>query len=166
MTIRAPHQGELADGTERRHLLDDPMFVCLPAGHRLARERALRLADLADEPWLVGSTGRCPDTALLLRACQAAGFEPRIGFHSDDYLAMQGFVAAGVGVALIPDLALVTVRDDVVIRSFDGEDHHRVIEAATLEGAYRSPAARLMLDLLAEVGAGFATRRRALALAS
>jgi DNA-binding transcriptional LysR family regulator len=166
VTIRAPYQGEPADGTERRHLLDDPMFVCLPAGHRLAQESALRLADLANEPWLVGSTGRCPDTALLLRACQAAGFEPRIGFHSDDYQAMQGFVAAGVGIALIPDLALVTVRDDVVIRSFAGEDHHRVIEAATLGGAYRSPAAQLMLDLLAEVGAGFAAARRALALAS
>lgn len=167
VTIRAPHQGEPADGTDRRHLLDDPMFVCLPAGHRLAGARALRLADLAGEPWLVGSTGRCPDTALLLRACQAAGFEPRIGFHSDDYLAMQGFVAAGVGVALIPDLALVTVRDDVVIRSFAaGEDHHRVIEAATLAGAYRSPATQLMLDLLAEVGAGFAADRSALSLAS
>lgn len=166
VTIRAPHHGEPDDGTERRHLLRDQMCVCLPAGHRLASAKSLRLADLAGEPWLVGSTGRCPDTAVLLRACQTAGFEPRIGFHSDDYLAMQGFVAAGVGVALIPDLALVTVRDDVVIRELAGEGHHRVVEAATLAGAYRSPAAQLMLDLLAEVSAGFATDRKALSLAS
>ncbi|MBJ7521605.1 MAG: LysR family transcriptional regulator [Solirubrobacteraceae bacterium] len=166
VTIRAPHTGVPDDGTVRRHLLDDPMFVCLPAGHRLAQARSLRLADLDAEPWLVGSTGSCPDTTVLLRACQTAGFEPRIGFHSDDYLAMQGFVAAGVGVALIPDLALITVRDDVVIRELSGENHHRVIEAATLDGAFCSPASQLMLDLLAEVGAGFARDRRALALAS
>lgn len=166
VTIRAPHMDAADDGTIRRHLLDDPMFVCLPAGHALATAPSLGLADLANEPWLVGSTGRCPDTAVLLRACQGAGFEPRIGFHSDDYLAMQGFVAAGVGVALIPDLALVTVRDDVVIRELTGEGHHRVIEAATLDGAFRSPAAQVMLDLLAEVSAGCTTDRRALAMAS
>ncbi|MFA9271122.1 MAG: LysR family transcriptional regulator [Baekduiaceae bacterium] len=166
VTIRAPHMDAAADGTVRRHLLDDPMCVCLPAGHDLAAAPSLRLADLSDEPWLVGSTRRCPDTEVLLRACQTAGFDPRIGFYSDDYLAMQGFVAAGVGVALIPDLALVTVRDDVVIRELSGEDHHRVIEAATLDGAYCSPAAQLMLDVLADVSAGFAQDRRALALAS
>ncbi|MBJ7331645.1 MAG: LysR family transcriptional regulator [Solirubrobacteraceae bacterium] len=166
VTIRAPHVVAEGDGTLRRHLLDDPMFVCLPVGHPLASARRLRLAELANEPWLVGSLGRCPDTAVLLRACQTAGFEPRIGFHTDDYLAMQGFVAAGVGVALIPDLALVAVRDDVVIREISGDPHHRVIEAATLHGAFCSPAAEAMLDVLAEVSTGFAGDRRALALAS
>lgn len=166
VTIRAPHTAAGDDGTVRRHLLDDPMCVCLPSDHRLAKARNLRLADLAEEAFLVGSTGRCPDTAVLLRACQTAGFEPRIGFHSDDYLAMQGFVAAGMGVALIPDLALVAVRDDVVIRELSGENHHRVVEAATLDGAFCSPASQLMIGLLAEVGAGFASGRRPLAIAS
>ncbi len=166
VTIRAPHRGTPDDGTMRRHLVDDAMCVCLPAGHRLATAPTLRLADLSDEAWLVGSTGRCPDTAVLLHACQSAGFEPRIGFHSDDYLAMQGFVAAGVGVALIPELALVTVRDDVVIRELAGENHHRVIEAATLDGAYCSPATQLMLDLLADVSDAFPRRGGGLALAS
>ena len=51
------------------------------------------------------------------RACQVAGFEPRIAFQTDDYTAMQGFVAAGVGVSLIAELGLMTVRDDIVVRS-------------------------------------------------
>jgi len=166
LLIDAPFCAIDADGIELLHLLDDPMYVCLPAGHPLAGRRRLRLEDLAGEPWLLGSVTTCPDTTVLLRACQAAGFEPTIAFHSDDYLAIQGFVAAGVGVSLIPDLALVTVRDDVVIRSLGPRPPQRRIWAATLAGAYRSPAAAAMLDVLAAVGSEFEHGRRSLALAS
>jgi DNA-binding transcriptional LysR family regulator len=166
LVIDAPFCAVDTDGFELVHLLDDPMYVCLPAGHPLAGRARLRLEDLADEAWLLGATDSCPDTTVLLRACQAAGFEPRIAFHSDDYLAIQGFVAAGVGVSLIPDLALVTVRDDVVIRSLGARPPVRRIWAATLAGAYRSPAAAAMLDVLAQVGGEFELGRRTLALAS
>jgi DNA-binding transcriptional LysR family regulator len=103
---------------------------------------------------------------ILLRACNAAGFEPRIAFHSDDYLAIQGFVAAGVGVSLIPDLALLAVREDVAIREVTSRAPVRRINAATLRDGYRTPAVDAMLDVLHEVCAEFATERRALALAS
>ena len=86
---------------------------------------------------------------MLERACQAAGFEPRVAFQSDDYYAIQGFVAAGVGVCLIPDLALVAVRDDVVIRCLEGRPPVRHVLAATLAGGYLSPAAAAMLEILA-----------------
>ena len=85
------------DGIERLHLLDDPMYVALPKSHPLARKRGLKLEELADENWILGTTGSCPDASIFLRSCQVAGFEPRIAFNSDDYFAMQGFVAAGVG---------------------------------------------------------------------
>jgi DNA-binding transcriptional LysR family regulator len=147
-------------------LLDDPMYLCLPAGHPLAGKRRLRLEALADDAWILGTTGACPDAAILLRACQTAGYEPRIAFTSDDYVAIQGFVAAGVGVCLIPDLALVAVRDDVVIRSLGARPPVRRILAATLAGGFRSPAAQAMLDILVEVGAEFEAGRRELALAS
>ena len=58
----------------------------------------------------------CPDSRLFLRACHAAGFEPRIAFQNDDYPAILGFVAAGVGVALVPDMVARGIRDDVVVR--------------------------------------------------
>ncbi len=151
---------------ERHHLLDDPMYVCLPADHPVAGKPKLRLADLAEEPWILGTTGHCPDGAILLRACQSAGFEPHLAFQSDDYLAIQGFVAAGVGISLIPDLALVAVREDVVIRQIAGRPLVRRILAATLVGGYRSPAAAAMLEILGQVGAEFAAARRSLALAS
>jgi DNA-binding transcriptional LysR family regulator len=84
------------------------------------------------------------------------GFEPKITFESDDYLAIQGLVAAGVGVAMIPTLALTTVRDDIVIRDLGAEAPIRQIGAATLPGAQRSPAARAMLDVLHEVSGAYA----------
>jgi DNA-binding transcriptional LysR family regulator len=154
------------DGVDRTHLLDDPMHVALPIGHAAADKPTLALTDLAGEPWILGSTGSCPDATLFLRTCHAAGFEPRIAFECDDYLAIQGFVAAGVGASFIPDLALITVRDDVVIRSLGARPPARRIFAATLADSYCSPARQAMLDILVEVGTEFAGARSELALAS
>ncbi|HUR84694.1 MAG TPA: LysR substrate-binding domain-containing protein [Solirubrobacteraceae bacterium] len=148
------------------HLLDDPMYICLASCHPLAAKRTLRFADLAEETWITGVPGTCPDALILQRSCQAAGFEPRVAFESDDYTAIQGFVAACVGVCLIPDLALVAIRDDVVIRPLHGRPPSRHIIAATLAGGFVSPAAAAMLEILGEVGAEFEANNRALALAS
>lgn len=161
------HKASQDDGLRRTHLLDDPLYLVLPAGHPQAERRKVRLEDLADESWLLGSCdASCPDSEVLLRACAAAGFEPRIGFNSDDYGAIQGFVAAGVGVSLIPDLALISVREDVVVRSLGARPPMRRIEAVSSAAGYLSPAKQAMLDVLVEVGEDFAGRRRTLALAS
>ncbi|QEC48016.1 LysR family transcriptional regulator [Baekduia soli] len=154
------------DDVDRVHLLDDPMYIMLPASHRLAGRGRVRLADLADEAWMIGTTGHCPDASIFLRACQTAGFEPRMAFNLDDYNAIQGFVAAGMGVSFIPDLALITVRDDVVVRSLGARPPVRRILAATAAGAYRSPAKTAMLDVLVAVARDFGRRRTELALAS
>jgi DNA-binding transcriptional LysR family regulator len=148
------------------HLLDDPMYICLPCGHPVASKRKIRLSDLSDETWITSVPGTCPDSAILERACQAAGFEPRVAFQSDDYVAIQGFIAAGVGVCLIPDLALVAVRDDVVVRPLQGRAPVRRIIAATLAGGFVSAAGAAMLEILAEVGAEFEASHGSLALAS
>jgi DNA-binding transcriptional LysR family regulator len=154
------------DGIERLHLLDDPMYVALPQGHPLARKRNLKLEELAAESWILGTTGSCPDASIFLRSCQLAGFEPNVTFNSDDYFAIQGFVAAGMGASFIPDLALISVRDDIVVRSLGARPPARVIWAATMRDSYCSPAKQAMLDVLAEVSAEFVANRRALSLAS
>lgn len=154
------------DAVERLHLLDDPLYLMLAADHPLAGRTRLRLADLADEEWIVGSGDRCPDARILVRSCQQAGFEPRIAFHSDDYLAIQGFVAAGFGVSFIPDLALVAVREDVVVRSLGARPPIRRVQAATLAGSWASPAKQAMLEVLVEIAGAFEAKRAELALAS
>jgi molybdate transport repressor ModE-like protein len=143
------------EGLEVNFLLDDPMFAALPLDHPLANKARVRLKDLKDEAW-IGTTDACSCGTLVRNHCIRMGFEPRITFESDDYLAIQGLVAAGVGVALIPTLALTTVRDDIVIRELGTEAPVRQIAAATLPGAQRSPAARAMLDVLGEVSTEYA----------
>jgi DNA-binding transcriptional LysR family regulator len=166
LTVEAGFEPIADKAIERHHLLDDPMYVCVPADHPAAKKRRLKLRDLADEAWIMGVTRTCPDGLILQRACQGAGFEPRLAFQSDDYVAIQGFVAAGVGVCFIPDLALVAVRDDVVIRRLEGRAPVRHVLAATLAGGFVSPAAEAMLDILVAVGAEFEATNRSLALAS
>jgi len=156
---------QAADGIERIHLIDDPMYVALPTDHPLAAKRTLKLADLAAEAWIGGSP-TCDCNLMVYRACHDAGFEPRIAFESDDYLAIQGFVAAGVGVALIPDLGLTTVREDIVIRSLGAHAPVRRIEVAVLAGGFRAPATTVMLEALQRAAGRYAQQRSGLALAS
>jgi DNA-binding transcriptional LysR family regulator len=139
---------------ERIHLLDDPMFAVLPAGHPLAGKRTLKLADLAGETWMHDGSACC-DSTVFLRACHGAGFEPRVAFENDDYSAIQGFIAAGVGVALIPQLALQGVRDDVVVCSLGGRAPFRRVVVATLSGGSRSPATDAMLGILQEISTNY-----------
>jgi molybdate transport repressor ModE-like protein len=136
------------------HLLDDPLHVALPADHALASRRRLRFQDLAAEPWIQGTQG-CACQRQLHHACAGAGFEPRVAYESDDFQVVQGLVAAGVGVALIPGLALVSERSDVVIRSIGAKPPVRKIMAATLANDYRSPAVTEMLALLKTIAADY-----------
>ena len=151
------------DGIDRVHLLEDPMYLALPLDHPLAHRRRLKLEDLAGEAWVAGAAD-CECNRLISHACAAAGYQPRIAFETDDYTAMQGFVAAGVGVSLIAELGLRIVRDDIVVRDLGRETPVRQIYAATLADGYRSPATQAMLEILQDVTAGYASRRPKLSL--
>src|SRR5215213_5155833 len=96
-TLFEPHgAGDLTD-VEKVHLLEDPMSIVLPQDHPLASKAKVRLKDLEGEAW-VQTTSSCPCCIIVADSCRAAGFEPRVAFESDDYLTVQGLVAAGVGV--------------------------------------------------------------------
>jgi DNA-binding transcriptional LysR family regulator len=133
---------------ERIPLLDDPFQAVLPAGHRLARrQRALRLADLAGEPWIGGS----PASAwhrIVVAACARAGFTPAVGFASDDNVAIQALVAAGLGVAVIPGLAVANPQPGVEVRSLGADAPVRRVAAARPHDGYRGPAVTAMLESL------------------
>jgi DNA-binding transcriptional LysR family regulator len=145
-------------GTRERHgarlrtqlLLEDPMLVALPAEHALAGKPALSLSDLRDQDW-VQTSATSPCARHVVRSCVAAGFEPKVTFESDDYETVQGLVAAGVGVALIPQLALTHVHPGIVVRSLAPRSPARRVVAATIGAAGVSPAARTMIKILADV---------------
>jgi DNA-binding transcriptional LysR family regulator len=150
------------DGVERKFLIEDPMFLVLPNDHPLANKRNLRVADLADEAW-IGGAPDCECNRLIHAVCTRAGYTPRMAFETDDYAAVQGFVAAGVGVSLIAELGLTTIRDDIVVRDLGRETPVRNIYAATTAG-YRTPATTAMLEVLAEVTERYKSRRPKLSL--
>ena len=143
----------LGAGMSRFELLDDPLHLALPADHRLVEREPLRLEDLRDESW-VQTSASTPCARHVVRSCHAAGFEPQVSFESDDYQTVQGLVAAGVGVALIPQLALSTVRDDIAIRALHPQSPVRKVFAATPRAAAVTPAVATMLDVLRETARG------------
>src|SRR5215210_4572531 len=148
-----PIPGMLDPELDLTHLIDDGYDAILPKSHRLAGRKRLRLADLADEPW-IASTDTCGCRAITERACQEAGFEPRIAFEADETMAAQALVAAGVGVSLLPRLALTTVHPAVEARRLSDAPVRR-IWAARLAGDYSSPASEAMLQILQDVAEDF-----------
>jgi DNA-binding transcriptional LysR family regulator len=150
---------EMTAGIERLWLFDDPMYIALPATHPLAARQEVRLSDFRNEEWMLGTTDSCPDSRLFAKACRAAGFEPHLTFENDDYAAIAGFVAAGVGVAMIPDLAATSVRGDIVLRSLGPGGPIRQIVAATRDNSYQSPATKAMLATLVDVSASWVAAR-------
>ena len=116
----------------------DHMVVALPPGHGAAASGRVTLADLVTAEWIAPHSSICRDAFEL--ACRSAGFAPAVVSETNDYQAMQGLVAAGVGVALLPRLAVaVSRRPDVILRPLDNTVIERVTFIAARAGAYQSP---------------------------
>jgi len=145
-----PSQRVKQRGIRLVHLLDDVMLVAVPIGHRLARRRSVRLADLADESWIAGDPGE--DDRLLSPVHLDPSSQPRIDFLVREWTAKLGLVAAGLGITLVPSLAADGARGDVALvplRRSDGAV--RGVFAATSETRPRSPALEGFLTVLAAV---------------
>ncbi|MFI9175668.1 LysR family transcriptional regulator [Streptomyces lincolnensis] len=124
-----------------RPLLSDRLVALVPERHRLAHASSVAIGDLAREPWIAG----CPRCrGQLVEVCESAGFTPRIDFATDDYPAVVGLVGAGLGVAVLPQLAIESVRP-------------RGARTVTLEPAVRREIVALTLPDLAQVPAVAAT---------
>ena len=152
---RAPNL--LGEGLDCIHLMDDPMRVVVPSKHPLARRKAIRLEQLADEAW-VGGCGGGFCNAMVCDWCGDAGFEPNIAFESDDHNVLIGLVAAGVGVALLPQLAVRVSHPGTESRPVAGANLIRRIHAAVPCEAYHSPAARAMIEVLKSIAEEFQGR--------
>jgi DNA-binding transcriptional LysR family regulator len=138
---------------ERTHLLDDPFELVVPDGHPLTGRAPVAIGELAGETWIGGT----PDGAygrIVLHSCRAAGFEPRVAFGSDDYHAVQAFVAVGLGIAMLPGLALTLVRPGLRRVPLAAPPVRRVA-AARLAASHRSAATASMLDVLCETARDF-----------
>ena len=137
------------------YLGDDPYRLVLPAAHRLARKRRITPDDLREErfnaPERVG-LGR-DYHAMLERVCAAGGFAPNVAYVVRDVTVGRALVAAGLSIAVMPELTIPLPRPDVAVRplpSATGE--HRGVFAVWLKNR-RVPAVAPMLRLLTEAAA-------------
>ncbi|MGH3431475.1 MAG: LysR family transcriptional regulator, partial [Thermocrispum sp.] len=129
-----------ARGVSLIPLLDDPYRLVLAPGHPLAAKDVVDLADLASDPWVGNEWPPGPCLDVMLDACAAAGFSPNFFCEAEDYQTAQGFVAAGLGVSLVPQLALTTPHPGVVIRPVRRPEPSRSINAAVRDIALDRPA--------------------------
>ncbi|MFJ8670179.1 LysR family transcriptional regulator [Streptomyces sp. NPDC093600] len=142
-----PRDGGGQRGIHLVHLLDDEYLAAIPADHPLAARRVLDLADLAGEPW-IGSEPPGPCLDVVLEACAAAGFSPDVVAESEDYATALGFVAAGLGVGLVPRLGAAGRRSGVALRRVRRPEPVRIIHAAVRESTLDQPALRTLLHTL------------------
>lgn len=138
------------EGLEIQHLLDDPTALIVSATHPLAHRRSVRMAELADDAWIIRAEGH-PVGELLLRSARHAGFQPSISFEANDYQEAQAMVAVGLGVAILPRLALAGLRDDVRVLSLGGDVPARRVLLARLVSRRPTTAEQKMASLLREI---------------
>lgn len=130
------------DGVHLYHLLDDPIYL-------LTTRRKATVATLRDATWIAGCE-RC--RSHLLALCADEGYEPRIGYTSDDMVVMQALVAAGLGVTTIPGLALRAHRAEGTVAS-ELPDRPRRVYAATYGDPPDPPATAALLAALSQAAA-------------
>jgi DNA-binding transcriptional LysR family regulator len=128
-------------------LFCDRMALCLPGDDPRAEQASLDLDDFAGDPWIAPYD--CVCRTALERACQDAGFAARVVSESNDYMAIQGLVAAGVGVSIVPRLVqAMSVRPEVVFRPINESRITRVVSIVSRAGGYTSHAAAAMREAL------------------
>jgi DNA-binding transcriptional LysR family regulator len=129
------------DGLLRRDLFTEPMLAAVGPGHRLARRKRIRLAELTEDTWIAAT----PD-GLIYRACVSAGFEPHISYLTGDPLAIRGLIAAGLGVSLMPRLLAPHLRG-ISTAAVSGDGPRRTVYAL-MPTAGAHPAVGPFLDAL------------------
>jgi DNA-binding transcriptional LysR family regulator len=155
-----PPDGGGRPGHRKVPLASDPFVAVVPSDHELAGERSIGLADLRGETWvsndLAGSLGH----RIVVSACAAAGFTPRFTVQAQEHYSAIQFVAAGVGISVMPRLAARALPPEVVRLRITDPTPVREISALVRETGRPNPAAERLLEMLLELNTHPARRGR------
>ena len=134
-------------GVKRHHLLHEEFLVAMAPDHPRAAQRKVNLADLRHDDWTAALTD-----GVIVRACRAAGFEPRLVSITHDQLAIRGLVIRGLAVTLVAEL-LADPFKDLALRPIAGMTVARDVYALLPPGR-RHPLLAPTLEALDEVAVG------------
>jgi DNA-binding transcriptional LysR family regulator len=140
-------------GLVARHLLDDPYVAVLPIGHPLAGQVRIDLSEIAGDRWVDNDFARGWCRRNLIEACRAAGFSPTFHVEAHDYPTAVAFVAAGIGLTVLPRLGARHLPTGVVAVPVDSPTPVRSIYALIRDGVAETPAVRTVLRVLTRLGA-------------
>ena len=152
-----PHPGDAR--FDQEPLLDEPLDLLVPAGHRLAGRSEAGLDEAAAEDWVLPVPGSCDHFARVMVFCSLAGFTPRVTHRAKEWSAISAMVCHGLGVSLYPRLSHIPPHHSVVRVPVTGQPRlHRRILTCVRPGGRSHPMVRQGLDALREVVAGHALR--------
>ncbi|MEU1347578.1 LysR family transcriptional regulator [Streptomyces sp. NPDC005795] len=137
-----------AEGVVTTPLCEDELLVALPREHHLAGAEVIDLLELRDEDWLQDAYGDRP--TMLADACARAGFAPRKIVRIAEWTGKFGYVAAGLGVALVPSLAAWAVPEGLVLARLTDPSLRRTLHVAL--PATPLPAALTLRELFLDGG--------------
>ncbi|WP_229071038.1 LysR family transcriptional regulator [Actinoplanes sp. DH11] len=141
-------------GVAVHHLRDDPYVVAVPAGHRLAGAAGTELADLESERWVDNDFARGWCRRVLLDACAAAGFRPAFHVEAHDYRAALAFVAAGIGITVLPSIGAAQPPPGVAVVRVVRPTPIRSIYAVVREAVAHTEPGRTAVEMLKTTSAG------------
>jgi DNA-binding transcriptional LysR family regulator len=135
-------------GYRRTELIDDPFVVVVPRGHPLAVRDSVSIGELQGETWVSNELTKAPCHRIVLAACAAAGYTPRFAVQAQDHYTAIAFVAAGVGITVLPRLATVSLRPDVARVAISGPEPVRHLAALVRDHGTPHRAADRAIELL------------------
>ena len=141
----------VADGYDIEPLRTEGYVAVVPQQHPLALRHQLTLAVLADEPWSDNDDARGPCREISLSACAARGFAPRFRLQAPDYATAFDYVAAGVGITVLPRLGALRLPDGVAVIAVEDLDVRRRIMLRVKRSMRTHPAVHRMTALLRDV---------------
>ena len=142
-----------AGGVRRVFLRDDPFVAVLPVSHPLAGREAVALTDLRGDSWVSNDLHRNIGHRIVVAACAAAGFTPRFPVQAQDHYTAIAFVAAGLGISVVPALGARALPPDVVAVPIVAPTPIRRISALVRVAAAPNRALERALELLTDLGA-------------
>jgi DNA-binding transcriptional LysR family regulator len=153
----SPIADEARHGLAYTHLLDDRYRLVLPRSHRAASLHTVPLQSMADEPWIATASARCNTLQTVTTACARAGFNPHFAIEADEFATTVGFVAAGLGVALVPMLALSSLPADVVSQPLRGDGPSRKVYVVTRSARPSHPMIEVLVEALRSSAGSYLT---------